>query len=1021
MDEQAKTFYELRFRNQFLESKAAAFQDLFVAIMSKTHPGDFIPCRPWGNIGDRKNDGYLKSERTLFQVYAPNEMKAADAVAKIERDFAEALPYWRDYFDTWVFVHNSHGGLPPGVIAKLLEIEQAHVPIRITHWGFDELLLRFQRLSAEALRSLYGSPPPSGKIKERNKQALSSLLKSKRDQARAASRKRDIESALGLWEEVRQQAEKEGNKAEELNARLQVVLILLRDEGNLAEALKLADSCLQEATSVELGADRSRMLQLVGEVHRIKGNRDQARGFLMSALEHARSAASSLDEGFALLSLSGLEKPKRGPGDSAKALELVDLAYNVFSVAYASGDKEQQESAKDGFAQCHTWRAEIFGYSRPDDALAEWTRALTLYKELGEGWELYTADTFLHRASLRAGLKEVQLSASDLDNAAKIYNALGYTIGLAKCYLQAGELADSIGERIKAAGHYKRAAAIASTLENERRASYYYFRYACKLIELREHEQAEPILVWLAEADWLDREHKLISIFQLCLISQFTEAKEKLKKWCTIALALIDEAIDEAVAPEERRSLLLNKGHHFVQLGMYDDALKLYRQAAKRFESANDQEGLVECWFQISSVMQSRGDLRGEREASEKVLELGGERLSPMLASLALVGLAQLNIKEQQYGEAHAQLDRAKELQPDNPVVRMIEHDLRGKLPQLYPTDSRDRANPQRPAEREISELVRELHEWCACYPSKKKSILAVWYYIHRAELWNMFRSALGVKFLICTVEVDPFERIKSNLGGHADLFAWGTNFPLETKEPKSPAGLERVPVTEGFLFPAGITVLSPVRATGAGKGESSGEGRILEPVEEFTPRPYYLTVMKKADDPRGVGPFFVGKRQVWRDLKVVKFMLGSPKRDWSNNKTICLPLGERGVMPNLKRILQVASENAAIPIFAGELPHYQEVSAVCDSTLELPMGGAAGAKDLWDELLSTCSDNPRPSLTRFTRGMAGLLDNYLRERLPVRVYLFRFLTDGRELVYPAVVVLKVIQARKRTPNSSRA
>ena len=116
MDKQTKTFYELRFRNQFLESKATAFQDLFTALMSKAHPGDFIPCRPWGNIGDRKNDGYLKSERMLFQVYAPNELKAADAVAKIERDFAEALPHWRDYFDTWVFVHNAHGGLPPGVI-----------------------------------------------------------------------------------------------------------------------------------------------------------------------------------------------------------------------------------------------------------------------------------------------------------------------------------------------------------------------------------------------------------------------------------------------------------------------------------------------------------------------------------------------------------------------------------------------------------------------------------------------------------------------------------------------------------------------------------------------------------------------------------------------------------------------------------------------------------------------------------------------------------------------------------------
>ncbi len=165
MDDQARTFYELRFRAQFLELKATAFQDLFVAIMSKAHPEDFIPCRPWGNIGDRKNDGYLRSERTLFQVYAPNEMRGAETVNKVEKDFAGALPYWQRYFDTWVFVHNACHGLPPNVIAKLLELEENHPPITVIQWGFDELVLHFRLLSAEALCLLYGSPP-GGEAKE---------------------------------------------------------------------------------------------------------------------------------------------------------------------------------------------------------------------------------------------------------------------------------------------------------------------------------------------------------------------------------------------------------------------------------------------------------------------------------------------------------------------------------------------------------------------------------------------------------------------------------------------------------------------------------------------------------------------------------------------------------------------------------------------------------------------------------------------------------------------------------------
>jgi tetratricopeptide (TPR) repeat protein len=208
MDQQASALYELRFRAQFLESKAAAFQDLFVAVMSKAHPGDFMPCRPWGSVGDRKNDGYLKSERTLFQVYAPNELRMAETVSKVVADFTEALPHWRDYFNTWVFVHNAHGGLPPDVVAKLLELERLHTPIRVLHWGYDELLLRFRLLSPEALQSLYGYVPPSVETKKPNE--IRSKLKLAQELARGGKHSdavREMTEALAIARAVEDEEE----------------------------------------------------------------------------------------------------------------------------------------------------------------------------------------------------------------------------------------------------------------------------------------------------------------------------------------------------------------------------------------------------------------------------------------------------------------------------------------------------------------------------------------------------------------------------------------------------------------------------------------------------------------------------------------------------------------------------------------------------------------------------------------------------------------------------------------------
>jgi hypothetical protein len=159
MDDFTRAYYELEFKCSFLSKGDDEFQDFFCEIMEKRYPGDFIRVRPWGNVGDRKNDGYLKSKRILFQVYAPNEMKATKAIAKIQEDFNGALPYWEEYFDTWVFVHNSRRGLGPDVTKTLLDIDADNAQIQVTHWGYEELRQEVFGLSEENLASLLGHAP----------------------------------------------------------------------------------------------------------------------------------------------------------------------------------------------------------------------------------------------------------------------------------------------------------------------------------------------------------------------------------------------------------------------------------------------------------------------------------------------------------------------------------------------------------------------------------------------------------------------------------------------------------------------------------------------------------------------------------------------------------------------------------------------------------------------------------------------------------------------------------------------
>jgi len=149
-------YYEQKFEVAFLRANGGAFQAFFERLMGLAYKADFMACRPWGNQGDRKNDGFLKSERRLFQVYAPNQMDAAKAKTKITEDFVGAREHWGKHFDAWTFVHNATDGLPPHVQELLLDFEAANPGIQLQPWCLEELRLIFRKLTADDKASWFG-------------------------------------------------------------------------------------------------------------------------------------------------------------------------------------------------------------------------------------------------------------------------------------------------------------------------------------------------------------------------------------------------------------------------------------------------------------------------------------------------------------------------------------------------------------------------------------------------------------------------------------------------------------------------------------------------------------------------------------------------------------------------------------------------------------------------------------------------------------------------------------------------
>jgi hypothetical protein len=156
MDELQRSIYVDRFRLAFHTQRGTAFQDWFVRLAGHAFGVDFEEVRPYGPYGDLKCDGRRVSTKSVFQCYAPDSMKEAELIAKVDEDFHGARVHWNADMSEWVFVHNDGRGLPPNAVQHIDGLRRAHAPLTIETWSEPELLKLAMGLDLGALQALFG-------------------------------------------------------------------------------------------------------------------------------------------------------------------------------------------------------------------------------------------------------------------------------------------------------------------------------------------------------------------------------------------------------------------------------------------------------------------------------------------------------------------------------------------------------------------------------------------------------------------------------------------------------------------------------------------------------------------------------------------------------------------------------------------------------------------------------------------------------------------------------------------------
>jgi hypothetical protein len=160
LDNLARAWYGDKIELALRKSNEQAYEDLFIQIMQATYGEDFVPVKAAGSDGDWKSDGYLASDKHVFQSYAPSTgFRKAILLKKIDDDLPGAIGKWKDKMENWTFVHNSWEGLPPYAINQIEDYKSQYPKLLINLLGPEILKDNALRLPNEKLVDLFGPAP----------------------------------------------------------------------------------------------------------------------------------------------------------------------------------------------------------------------------------------------------------------------------------------------------------------------------------------------------------------------------------------------------------------------------------------------------------------------------------------------------------------------------------------------------------------------------------------------------------------------------------------------------------------------------------------------------------------------------------------------------------------------------------------------------------------------------------------------------------------------------------------------
>ena len=167
MNIQEKTLARQLFQNKILKADGQIFENMFSEVMNYAE-ADFQRIKPWGNIGDRKNDGYIKTKGIFYQVYAPEDIRKSytNVVSKLKEDFDGLKAQWTPVNEFYFVVNDKYKGVNAESEKTIQEIKLVYSLREAEFLTAKDIENTLFKLSDDQILSIIGFIPDPSAIKK---------------------------------------------------------------------------------------------------------------------------------------------------------------------------------------------------------------------------------------------------------------------------------------------------------------------------------------------------------------------------------------------------------------------------------------------------------------------------------------------------------------------------------------------------------------------------------------------------------------------------------------------------------------------------------------------------------------------------------------------------------------------------------------------------------------------------------------------------------------------------------------